>query len=575
VQPIAPHPNEFFQERQERLEPAFVQTALDDVLARAAAAGDDAEWLAVVRYWNEVRCHVMTHMQRSELAFRQSSGDAAGAREHRRLQEKIRPVFEAQNALVRERILASPSLGALERALGPRWLEVLKLRQRTFSAENIPLRTALEGVLNRHTALTAGARITVAGTSWPSSFWRKFADDPDPAVRREALSSYAGWYAANGAALDGLFDEALDLRRRRARNLGLASFVPLAYMDLDRTDWGPEDAARFRAAIRRTVVPICREIREAQARALGTPAGVHPADVEYFADARVAALAVGVDGQLGAAGKVFEALSPRLAGHFRAMVGSELIDLAARDGKAPGAFCTTFSDLRVPFVFCNSVDQASDVRTLLHECGHSFQVWESAHIEMEELRFPTLEACEVHSMSMEHLAYPHLGHFFSEEDSLRYRVSHLRDGLLKMAYMAAVDEFQHRIYEEKDASAPMRAAWWEELEDTYLPGMDYRGNEPWRRSRWHPQRHIFHWPFYYLDYALALTGAWQLWLRSRTESEAAIADYLDLCRAGGTLRIGDFFAAGRLGAPWREGVLERTVAEVWDALRGLEKRLST
>jgi oligoendopeptidase F len=174
-------------------------------------------------------------------------------------------------------------------------------------------------------------------------------------------------------------------------------------------------------------------------------------------------------------------------------------------------------------------------------------------------------------MSMEHLAYPFLQEFFHAGDARLYRIAHLRDGLLKMAYMAAVDEFQHRLYESPDAPPAARAAWWAELEDVYQPGMDHRGNDAWRHNRWHQQRHIFHWPFYYLDYAMALCGAWQLWLRSRESSEAAMADYLDLCRVGGTLPVADFFAAGRLDVPWRDGVLERVVEGVWKALQSLER----
>ena len=81
-----------------------------------------------------------------------------------------------------------------------------------------------------------------------------------------------------------------------------------------------------------------------------------------------------------------------------------LLDLESRPGKAPGGYNTEFLDVRLPFIFMNSVGRDQDVRTLLHESGHAFHVFEmrdrSLHYFYRSDNTPT-EIAEVASMSME------------------------------------------------------------------------------------------------------------------------------------------------------------------------------
>jgi M3 family oligoendopeptidase len=309
------------------------------------------------------------------------------------------------------------------------------------------------------------------------------------------------------------------------------------------------------------VVPVAQRIRQLQAKSLRHPE-VAVWDADFFPEWEVKKLKVEIPQQVPTALKVYRALSSRLGDHFRQMIDHELIDVPARTGKAPGAFCTDFADYRVPFIFLNSVGEGSDITTLLHESGHAFQAWESREIDLMELRWPTLEACEVHSMGMEFLAHPFYEEFFSPEDAGRFRKYHLAESLLLLPYIAVVDEFQHRVYSGEASGAEGRAKVWEELEREYLPGLDYADLKPWRRIRWQRQLHIFKHPFYYIDYAIALTGALQLWVQSMKDKKAALENYLNLCQLGGTLALKEFFKAGNLNLPFEEGVLKDLMGEV-------------
>ena len=75
-------------------------------------------------------------------------------------------------------------------------------------------------------------------------------------------------------------------------------------------------------------------------------------------------------------------------------------------------------------------------------------------------------------------------------------------------------------------------------------------------------------PFYYIDYALALTVALQLWELAARDRPAAMEKYVDLCRRGGDLAFGDLVTSVGLVSPFEDGCLERVVEQ---AQRELER----
>ncbi len=549
------HPNRYFQDYQERLTPEKTEAFLKEADRRIEQAQSAQEWEGALANWNEVKSHIETHFEKAQLAFHRFTEDPEVEAEERRLREEIEPIYSRWNGVIRERVLKSPLRDDLEARLGKQYFLQLQMQQDAFEPKNIELETQLNQVLADHTKLTGGAFFEVDGQKYPLSHIKKFGVSPDAKLREKSYRSYSAWFLSNLDPLNAIFDRALALRTKMAQNLSHPNFIPLAYKKMRRVDYGPEEVARLREQIRQILVPLSKKIRAWQAEELGSKQ-VLTWDRDYFPKWKMGDLKVPIEGQTAAAQEVFASLSPKLGEHFRKMLQWKLVDVPARKGKAPGAFCTGFYDYRVPYIFLNSVGEASDVTTLLHESGHAFQAWESRDIAWMELYHPTLEACEVHSMGMEFLAYPYYETFFHPKDAALYRKRHLAESILLLPYIAMVDEFQHRLY-SGDAEGPAgRERVWEELEDQYMPGVDFGGLDAWKRNRWIRQLHIFQVPFYYIDYAIAQIGAWQLFAQSAVDPKGAMENYLKLCGLGGTLNLKDFFRAGNLRLPFEEGVLK-------------------
>lgn len=217
-----------------------------------------------------------------------------------------------------------------------------------------------------------------------------------------------------------------------------------------------------------------------------------------------------------------------------------------------------------PFIFSNFNGTSADVDVLTHEAGHAFEAYTAAKTQpLSEMVWSTSEVDEIHSMSMEHFAYPYADKFFGEEAADKYRYAHLVGALTCIPYLVSVDEFQHRVFEKPAMTAKERRAVWHEIEQKYLPWRDYDGNEFLSEGGfWMQKQHIFLYPFYYVDYALAQVCAFQFFAKDRADHQTAWTDYLALCRAGGSRGYFALLDLAHLDNPFREG----TVAKVMQAV---------
>jgi oligoendopeptidase F len=263
--------------------------------------------------------------------------------------------------------------------------------------------------------------------------------------------------------------------------------------------------------------------------------------------------------------RVVRQVDPQLGEFLETMVRDGLLDLENRPGKAPGAYCQSFADSRVPYIHMNAVGIKDDVTTLLHEGGHAFHYFLAREQPLHSYHFAGMEFEEVGSMSMELLARPYLGEFYSKEELDRLLDDQLRGVLSGMPWIAMLDLFQHWVYTAEDHGPEARRAKWREIEQRFRPDLDWSGIEQYRDIGWQ-YLHVFVVPFYYIEYGIAQIAALQVWLRSLEDPHGAIEAYKRGLSLGGSRPLPELFAAA--GAEFDMGdkvigmVTEKTVAQI-------------
>ncbi len=457
----------------------------------------------------------------------------------------------------------------LEQKWGKQLFTIAELALKTFEPTILNDLQEENKLASEYTKLNASSRIEFRGKTYNTTDMVPFEQATDRQTRREAAEAKWNWYAKNGDTYDRIFDDLTRVRTRIAHTLGYKNFVELAYIRMGRSDYNAADVARYRQQILDFIVPIATSLRKRQQQRLGVDTLYYYDKDFHFASGNPTPKG-SPDWIVNHAETMYRELAPETDEFFKYMTENNLMDLLNRETKAPGGYCTVISKYKSPYIFSNFNGTTHDIEVLTHEAGHAFQVFQSRNFGVPEYHFPTYEACEIHSMSMEFLTWPWMKLFF-EEDTEKFMFSHLSGSLQFLPYGVAVDEFQHWIYENATATPQERRAAWSEIEKKYLPHLNYEDNEYLKSGAfWHKQSHIYQNPFYYIDYTLAQICAFQFWKRSRENREQAWTDYLRLCKAGGSLSFLELVKLAGLRSPFDEGCLESVVGEIKEWLDNVD-----
>lgn len=542
--------------------------ALTARIEAAESAETAAAWLELYADWNALKSFSDSEGSRRSHAQSKDMNDPEREESYRYYREEIRPVAENANSELLAALLNSRWRDAVGERYGNHLIDVLKTAVEPLAPINSDLRVKDGDLVTQYDKIVAGGEVTVEGKTITLPAARSLMKSASPETRRAAFLAHRSWFLQHRDSIAPIFDQMVQIRHQMGTNLGHTNFVPLGYLGMGRTDYGPAEAAAFRQNVRQFVVPLQKKIYDRQAAQLGTET-LKPWDVEFDPATTLPAGIAPVAEQLDRAERLFTKLSPELVGHFVRMRAEGLIDLENRKGKRAGAYCTSFSDEGRVAILCNSTGEEGDVGTLMHEMGHAFQGWESQAIEAVDLQWPTSDACEIHSMGMEYLSMRHMDEFFTSEEAEKFRRNRWKAAVEIICYICIVDEFQHWVYENPTATPDERDAAWSRIWDTYLTGIDYTDLEEYKHARWYAQGHIFGSPFYYIDYAIAETGAMQLALIDADDHQKAMESYLELCRIGGTKSVLNIFRSVGLRSPFDAEVMRDLMAHAAQEL-GIE-----
>jgi M3 family oligoendopeptidase len=534
------------------------QGIYDDLTARLQAAQSADDALAIFAQWEAERREFLTWSALADLHFEQDTANPQYKADVELLNE-LRPKLTGMENALKRKFLASPLRPQLEERLGAYLFARWETEVTAYDPVVEPFAVKESKLQDEYTALLAEAAFDFRGEHLNLSQMGKFSEHPDRGVRREAAQTKWDFFSRNRKQLDRIYDALVHVRTETARGLDYHNFIELGYRRMTRTDYGPAEVARYREEIVREIVPLALRITQRQARDLGVDE-LMIWDEHVFDKAGTPKPPQDFNALLSAGREAFRAMGSEIGRFADLMIDRDLLDLQARDRKAGGGFCTSFPTYGLPYIFGNFNGTTHDVNTLVHEMGHAFQNYSSRTIPISDYLWPTYEACEMHSMSMEFFAWPQLERFFGA-DAQRYRLQHLKSSILFLPYGAAVDHFQDFVYENPDASPEDRHAFWKQLEATYLPWRRYGGIEHLEHGGyWQMQRHIYQMPFYYIDYTLALCCALLFWVRSLDDYAGALADYRALCARGGKLPFQALVRSAGLRSPFDAGVL-RDVAQ--------------
>ena len=498
-----------------------------------------------------------TNIRLAFIRFTQDTRSEFYAAEQDYLDE-ISPEIAVANAEIAKCYLDTPFRKQLEERFPKVLFTNLQMAVDASDPRIISEQVEENKLTTQYSKLMSGIVVDLEGEKLPLSGISKYFTSPDRQQRKRAYAALGQAIEDNKAELDDIYDKLVKVRTAMGRKLGFDGYSPLGYLRMQRNCYTKQDIAKFRANVLKYIVPLASKIRAKVGKELGL-------GKQYVYDVNVYTAEepkpIGTPEQMfAAASKMYNAMSDQTGKLFDAMVASECFDVMSREGKEGGGYCEGLPAYKLPFIFSNWNGSAGDVDVLTHEFGHALEFYKSFFMESDFLSSVSMETAEVHSMSMEFLAYPWIDLFFGDKTP-QYKFTHIGGAVTFIPYGTIVDCFQQTCYDDPDMTPAQRNELYNSLEKQFLPYMTTEGLPALQDGRrWQRQAHIFQSPFYYIDYCFAQFTALQFLALSQQDYKSAFDKYMHFLDLGGTKTFTELLDACGLASPFEEESFKTVVA---------------
>ena len=217
-----------------------------------STAGDRAAALAD---WDRLRRRYDTWSALVHLRFAQNTADAT-AKADRDYADALSPEAAELEVALKRRLLADADRPAVAGIVGDHALRLWETDVTTFDPVIKPDLEEESRVSARYTELLASAKLEFAGQTLNLAGLGPYAEDPNRETRYQAEKARWGFFEANAAELDDIYDQLVKLRTAWRASWGSRRSPRSGITLLRRVDYGPDDVARYREQVAEHVVPL-------------------------------------------------------------------------------------------------------------------------------------------------------------------------------------------------------------------------------------------------------------------------------------------------------------------------------
>lgn len=455
----------------------------------------------------------------------------------------IKPQLIEIRTKLNAKLLNCPSLADLDAIKYATFLAGLQASVKLQEEKNIEQLRNLELKEQEYASITGNLSIEHAGKELTLPEAGNLLAENDRDLRETIYRKVQSARLAVAPQLEDLFDDLVRRRQEIAERAGFANYRDYRMTELVRVDYTPADCMQFHESIRQSFLPLVNKLNRTRKNALGLEK-LRPWDGEVDLN-NAPPLKPFVDGKdlTNKTIECLEKIDPYFAACLARMQEMGRLDLDSRKGKAPGGYNMSLPETNVPFIFMNAASSVRDLITMVHESGHAVHSFLSADLPLREYKDYPSEIAEVASMSMELFTMEHWQLFFENEaDYKRAKEQQFQRIITIFPWVAIIDRYQQWIYTNPGHSREQRLDAWKEIFSSFSSEeVDYSGLEESVKYRWHAQIHLFDYPFYYIEYAIAQLGAIAMWKQWKEHGNVAIENYKEALKMGYSVGLPELF----------------------------------
>lgn len=337
--------------------------------------------------------------------------------------------------------------------------------------------------------------------------------DADRNIRKRAHDAINNFYYNNQPKLDEILFELVNTRNNIASKLGFENYSIYSLYKLRRFGYDYLDISNFRRGVEKHIIPLCERLNEWKKQELDIE-NIEYFDTIYFKKMPVT-LYTGKE-LLIKFGESLKKISMHLYNFYINMLKNGYIDLESRDNKVNFSITNYLTESALPVITGNFKNSYLDLQIISHEFGHAYQKYQAGikdknYVVSSLLKYPTFDIAEMFSYAMEIISMNYVDNLFSEEEYKKYCFMKIYNLVSMLPYICLVDEFQEKIYSNKDLKKEDIRKIWLDLSKKYKFDKNNCGHINLDTGGYfYRQSHIILEPFYYIDYALSYFGAFAI-----------------------------------------------------------------
>jgi len=456
---------------------------------------------------------------------------------------EIDPHISPYSNELNSKLVESPFLNELDADTYRIYIRGVKKALELYREENIPLQTRIGIESQKYGAISGAMTVLWEGKEITLQMASSLMKDVNRKIREEVYLKIQKRKAVDTDALNDLYSELIRLRHQVAVNAGFKNYRDYKFAELGRFDYTVQDCFDFHDSISKAILPLAENADRERKKTMKLDA-LKPWDTEVDVEGKPALKPFSSASELiDKSIECFNIIQPDFGNYLEIMKEMAYLDLDSRIGKAPGGYNYPLYEIGVPFIFMNSVGTHRDLVTMVHEGGHAIHSFVTRDLLITDFKSFPSEVAELASMSMELISMEHWNVFFTNADELkRAKKEQLDKSLKTLLWIAAVDKFQHWIYETPTHTVEERMVQWTTVINQFTSKeIDFSGLDDVRARGWQGQLHIFEVPFYYIEYGMAQLGAIAVWRNYKKDPAKALKEYEAALRLGYTKSIPEIY----------------------------------
>lgn len=427
-------------------------------------------------------------------------------------------------------------------------VKLMKKDIHIFREKNVPLKAQIQTESQKYNAIAGAMTVEHDGKELTLQQAAALLEEQDRELRSGIYMKISACRLHDRRQLDDLFDKLVELRHRVALNADYSNYRDYMFAALGRMDYTPQDCFAFHDSVQQETVPLLNVLAAERKEKLGlTQLKPWDKSVDITGQPPLKPYQTG-DELVEKTIACFGRLDPFFADCLKDMKERGFLDLDSRKGKAPGGYNYPLSETGAPFIFMNSSATLQDLVTMVHEGGHAIHSYLMDRLPLNMFRQTPSEVAELASMSMELLSMEHWDLFFENEEELKRAKREQLEGIITtLPWVAAIDRFQHWIYENPEHAAEQRSAAWVSIFEGFSDAItDWTGLEEAKSNLWQKQLHLYEVPFYYIEYGMAQLGALAIWKNYKENPAKALEGYVEALKLGYTRTIPEIYKAANI-----------------------------